>query len=70
MRAESLTTYILRTRTTQSSYVHRYTTTPCQALFLDYTLKLVTVTLTATDILGADLSEPLVLLWHHHREGA
>ena len=27
------------------------------------------MTLTATDIQGADLSEPLVLFWHHHREG-
>ena len=31
---------------------------------------IVSVTLTATDIQGADLSEPLVLFWHRHREGA
>jgi len=28
------------------------------------------VILTAADIQRADLSEPLVLFWHHHREGA
>jgi len=26
----------------------------------------VSMTLTAVDIQGADLSEPLVLFWHHH----
>jgi len=31
---------------------------------------IVSVTLTATDIQGADLSEPLVFFWHHHWEGA
>jgi len=30
----------------------------------------VSVMLTAVDIQGADLSEPLVLFWHHHPEGA
>ena len=30
----------------------------------------VSVTLTAMDIQGADLSEPLVFFWHCHREGA
>jgi len=40
---------------------------------VDYTAKvaaIVSVTLTATDIQGADLSEPLVLFWHRHPEGA
>ena len=31
---------------------------------------IVSVMLTATDIQGGDLSEPLVFFWHHHREGA
>ena len=31
---------------------------------------IVSVMLTAADIQGADLSEPLVLLWHRHWEGA
>jgi len=30
----------------------------------------VSVTLTAADVQGADLSEALVLFWHRHREGA
>ena len=30
----------------------------------------VSVTLTATDIQGVDLSKPLVLFWYHHQEGA
>ena len=31
---------------------------------------IVSVTLTAADIQGTDLSEPSVLFWHRHREGA
>ena len=58
-------------------YVHRHTTIFCQVLLLHswdcYTSKvtaIVSVTLTATDIQGADLSKPLVFFWHRHREGA